>query len=134
MLVLRKNEKNFKNSEKKEKLIMSIEYGTKFGFGFILSEAEVEEIDLKIGKDSEFRDYLDIIDAYVPSKETVYFFGVDLSSIEPGMWINVSDVLDRVNINCDKYIAALIEKINGCGVPFDPRWENPDLYILSTVY
>lgn len=63
---------------------MSVNYGAKYGFGFVITEKDIRELTPE--KQDKIMDsiFFHEIDGWRDDENTPYFFGIILNSLEPG--------------------------------------------------
>lgn len=117
---------------------MSVNFETKIGYGYMFTRTQIEELREKIRSEEgadEFTDNLIWTNAYAESGDDAAFFGVSLSSLDPGEWVELNTLLDKVKDKNDEVISLLVKMITDCDlpVPIDEFWEEPNLYVIHLV-
>lgn len=117
---------------------MSVDFKTKIGYGYMFTRDQVKELREKICSEEgadEFSDNLIWVNAYTESGDDAAFFGISLSSLDPGEWVDLNTLLDKVKSKNDEVVGRLVKMITDCDlpVPIDEFWEEPNLYVMQLV-
>jgi hypothetical protein len=63
---------------------MSVNYEAKYGFGFVITEKDINELTPEQHDKIIDSDFFHCIDGWRDDEDTPYFFGIVLNSLEPG--------------------------------------------------
>lgn len=80
---------------------MSVSYEANYGFGFVITEKDINELTPEQHDKIIDSDFCHCIDGWRDDKDTPYFFGIILNSLEPGEFslVPVCDVFKPGELN-----------------------------------
>jgi len=80
---------------------MSVSYEANYGFGFVITEKDINELTPEQHDKIIDSDFCHCIDGWRDDEDTPYFFGIILNSLEPGEFslVPVCDVFKPGELN-----------------------------------